>query len=142
MPSGLGKGDNQQDGVLSASVNEPNGKSVVLREKCVCLLLAQGDSPIFVNSQGQGNEALFIGFDGHVVDCQKDDCRCGDGALVAIDERVILNNVLQIGRRHFKHILVQKLSPERCLRHGNRRMQQPDVADALRAAIGFRNYTG
>ena len=68
---------------------------------------------------------------------QKHDRRHCAGTLVAIDERVVLDDVKQVGGSHLEQIGMEVLSAEARLRHGRRRFQQTGVAQAHRSAVPF-----
>jgi len=60
------------------------------------------------------------------------------GTLVAVNERVVLDDMEEVGRGFLEQVIVQELAAERRLRHGNGRMQQADVANARLAARNDR----
>jgi hypothetical protein len=62
---------------------------------------------------------------------------CGDRAhsFVAIDERVVLDEVKQVGRGHFKQIGVEILARKHGPGLGDCRLQKSPIANPKRAAI-------
>ncbi len=89
------------------------------------------------NGEGQIHKPIFIGFDGHIIDCQKDDGNRRASPFVAVEEGVVLDDVIEIGSRHLVQVLVQELASERGLRHRDRRMQQAHIADSLRTTVSL-----
>ena len=74
---------------------------------------------------------------GDAVELQKYQCCSGANALIAIHEGVVLDDVKEIGRGHFKKIRMQVTASETGLRHGNRRFQKGQVTDARTSAVSF-----
>ena len=50
---------------------------------------------------------------------------------------MILNKMKEIGSRHFTETAVQKLASERCLRHGDGRLEKSDISDTQAPSIPF-----
>lgn len=72
---------------------------------------------------------------GDAVELQEYQCCSGADAFVAVHEGVVLDDVKEIGRGHFKKIGVQVSTAETGLRHGNRRFQKGQVTDALASSV-------
>ena len=56
--------------------------------------------------------------------------------LVAIQERVVLDQVKEIGGGHLNHIRVQKLAVEGRARYAERRLEQTDYSASFFSALG------
>jgi len=59
---------------------------------------------------------------------------CKSGALVDIDEALVLGDVKGIRRRHLELICVDELAAERLLGHAQRGLERVGVANAVAAA--------
>jgi hypothetical protein len=87
------------------------------------------------NGQGKINQSFFIPFKLDAVERQEDDSTSGAGALVAVHKRMVLNDVVEVCRSHFKQVLMEELASKGCLWHGNRRVQKADVAHAFGTSV-------
>ena len=68
--------------------------------------------PVLAHQPGKG-------LDLNAVHVQEDDGRRSPGALVAVDKRVVLDDVEKACRGHLEEILVKELSSKGRLRHGD-----------------------
>lgn len=91
----------------------------------------------FTLGDGAGElvEAAFGRLDLHPIEIEKDECCHCPGPLVAIDERMVLHQVVQVGGCHLKHVFAQVLAAERCTRLRNRGLQQSHIAHTMIAAV-------
>jgi len=62
---------------------------------------------------------------------------CDRKKLVAIQERIVLSDVVEVRRRHLKEILVKELASEGRLRHRDGGVQQTDVSDAFHTLVAL-----
>src|ERR1022692_4225867 len=85
--------------------------------------------------ENQIGEFVFIKRWLPVIHQQERNRRIGAGPLVAIDKRVILAEMKQVGSRHRGHGSMQELATERRLWSGYRRFERGSVADARRATV-------
>src|SRR6185369_10570667 len=87
-----------------------------------------GDSACDVKNER--NDFVVGRFDIAIVEQQKDQSRRNADAFVAVDKRMILNDVKEVGGRHFEDIVMEKLTLKGRLRLRESRLQQTHVADA------------
>ena len=57
---------------------------------------------------------------------------CPYRSFIAVEKRVVLNDMEEIRRCHLKQISMEEFASERCLRHRGSGVQQADVSDTLR----------
>ena len=93
--------------------------------------LALGDTEDGLD-QGGGRDV-----NGDAVKLQEHQCRRGADAFVAVHKGVVLDDVKEIGRGHFKKIGMQVATAEAGLRHGNRRFQKGQVTDAMASSVSY-----
>ena len=100
-----------------------------------------GDGRFFHFTPGDGEHEfcviILFGRQANLVQRQKHVGGNGANAFVAINERMILNQMEQIRRGHFIDVRVEKLTAKGGGRHRKRRLQQPPISHADRAAIAF-----
>lgn len=88
-------------------------------------------------SRGNGQDGFFQLVFGRLkamaIEQQENQCRDSPCALVAVDERVVADNMKKVGRGHFQNIGMEEIAVKSSHRHGQRRFEQPQVADAGRA---------
>ena len=87
------------------------------------------------NGHHQLLEVVWISGKVETIEGEKDKSRHGAYPLVAIHERVVLNEVEKISRRHLVQIRVERLPRETRRGHGNRRLQQSPIMHSFGAAI-------
>jgi hypothetical protein len=70
----------------------------------------------------------------HAVDVQEHQRRQQAGAFIAIKERMVAHDVLQVGRRHVEQARVQQRAAKGCLGLGDGRLQEAAVAQTIGTA--------
>ena len=89
------------------------------------------------DAENQLGEPVRVRFELETVQTKEHERRHEAGALVPIEERMVPDEVVQIGGGHLGQAGVQVAATERGLRHGDCRLEEADVADAVLAAIPF-----
>lgn len=91
--------------------------------------LALGDTEDGLD-QGGGR-----GVNGNAIELQEYQCCSGTDTLVAVHKGMVLDDVKEIGRSHFKKIGMHVATTETSLRHGHRRFKKGQVTDALASPV-------
>src|SRR5712664_130512 len=77
----------------------------------------------------QLGELARVGLEPAPVQTEKGEHRHESGPLIAVHEGVVLDEVEEVRGGHLKDLPVEEFPPEGRLRSGERRFEQPDVAD-------------
>ncbi len=80
-------------------------------------------------------KAFLIGVEFHAVHRQENDRRHRTGSFVPVHERMILDDMKEIGRRHIKDVVMQITPAELDSRRRQGGLQKPDVPDVHNSAI-------
>ena len=114
-----------------------SSSSVELRRRS----LAEEDRDVGLRAMAAGDaehevdELVVAGADTNAVQPKEGEAACQPDALVAVDERVVLDEMEQIRSGLLRKGRVQELAFERHLRHRERRLEEATVADAQRPSV-------
>ncbi len=89
------------------------------------------------DGQSQIDQALFVVIDFDVVKGKEHNGGRGSSSLVAVKERMVLDNMEEVSRRHLEDVTMKVLTTVRSLRSGDGRLEQAYVANTIRASVVF-----
>jgi hypothetical protein len=91
--------------------------------------------PADSNAQREFDQPLLVVVDFDLVHREEHDSRCRAGAFVAIDERMVLHEVVQVRCSHFKRKRMQVVASKRRLRLRYSLMKQVGIARSLNSTV-------
>lgn len=92
-------------------------------------------SPACGYSQHQLFQCFLVSVDLNVVKLQKDQRRHRPGPLITVNERVVLNEVEEIGSSHLVKVGVRVVTAKSDRRHGHRGLKKPQVSNTPVPAV-------